>query len=790
MNYEWAKAQMKNRAKSFFGYIQKDGFSLYNSFIDVYILPKIKVVLTQIDSLILIVLYSSEADFYYLGPYLLNLISSIKFICHSKEITSKIIKENYLDINTIICDLIGFFNGFTRTLSQDYNCYLGFDVIYNERCFLHLRKLNKGSLLVMCREHSGSNDYFQLKSLAQIKPKRRDIIQRNVEEEDDKIEIKNISIFNFMKNKINEKRKNYLKIGDISNQRKSNYIYNEEFNNNIHIIDNSIVADNLDLPSESQILDLDNENNDIDKEQILEVFDFINNAIHPNDENKITKRNKSNSKKKKHNSLSRSYNEKKQKMLIEDNNTHEKIIKHQKSNDLKMSNYNNFDSEENNKNYFKNKTMNFDKNITLKNMELIKNIDFDDLNNNEADNMEININNLYYENIIKNSSNNNLNLNNNNYFDEEISQIFSNNNNSNLPKNINDNNYENVFIDDSFEKNNILPYNISDNKENDDKMNNSNLFYPTSNINNDYNNNSSNQINYKNNYQSHNPYISQPKENNNIFNNMNLKQFSQNNLSILREYSKRDDFNEDIIKINSSNPEIYSELKEKICYDLSLSQNFKLLNITSKGYIGINIRPPNIINNKKFYINFYNEKWNEHNYFIDKEINEKIEQLTEMIYKINLQKQKSAIKLITYLINKNIIIGWKIIQPKLMINNNIFIYIFEYFNDIYKHVKSIEIIIEYKNNFHMVNMISSDGKIILNKNDKTKVIYNNYINEGRIIFPINNISFFIKKINIQIILKNIIFSDMNFKISYSNSTNQPQENLPCRIVSLLSFQFE
>ena len=64
MNYEWAKAQMKNQAKSFFGYIQKDGFSLYNSFIDVYILPKIKVVLTQIDSLILIVLYSSEADFY------------------------------------------------------------------------------------------------------------------------------------------------------------------------------------------------------------------------------------------------------------------------------------------------------------------------------------------------------------------------------------------------------------------------------------------------------------------------------------------------------------------------------------------------------------------------------------------------------------------------------------------------------------------------------------------------------------------------------------------------------
>ena len=164
---------------------------MYNPFIDLYVDPKTKVVLSLIDSLILTIFYSSLTDFYYLGPYLLNLISSIKFLCNSKEITTKIINENFLDINTMICDLIGFFNGFTRALCQDYNCYLGCDAIYNERCFLHLRKINNDSLLVMCRERSGSNDYFQLKSIGQLKTYPRDEIQNFKEE---KIEV-NIIIF-------------------------------------------------------------------------------------------------------------------------------------------------------------------------------------------------------------------------------------------------------------------------------------------------------------------------------------------------------------------------------------------------------------------------------------------------------------------------------------------------------------------------------------------------------------------------------------------------------------------
>ena len=59
-------------------------------------------------------------------------------------------------------------------------------------------------------------------------------------------------------------------------------------------MENSMITNNLDLPSESQLFDEDeNENNNeinnngYDNEQILEVFDFINNVTKKNDEIEI-----------------------------------------------------------------------------------------------------------------------------------------------------------------------------------------------------------------------------------------------------------------------------------------------------------------------------------------------------------------------------------------------------------------------------------------------------------------------------------------------------------------------
>ena len=751
--------------QTFFYHKQKNGFSLYNPFIDLYINPKTKVILCLIDSIILSIFYSSLTDFYYLGPYLLNLISSIKFLCNSKELKYKIIYENFLDINTMICDLFGFFNGFTRALCQDYNCYLGCDAIYNERCFLHLRKNNNDSILVMCREHSGSNDYIQEKSIQQLKPKLKDK-NINEKENENKIEVKNRNILMFIKFKKNEKKMEYLTY-DYNSYSKKKYDYDDEhkINNKNNLLDKSIITNNLDFPSESQLFD-DNEDLNIndnminngnknEKEQNIEVFDFINNMINQNDEINYDYNNIKNDKKK--NQLSKSYNFAKE-------NNYEKF-KPQKSIEIKnnyslINNNSNNQSDKNIHNFFRNKTMNYDKRITLKNMELIKNIDFGDLVNDDTDERSNEINNglkINNENINQNSIFNNFYQINNNYIDDEINQVF---NNDNFNKINNNNN--------NFNKNN-------------------NIYYPSQETN----------MNLNNNVQSIVPYIPQfnfSNSTNNIisaYNYTTQKSFSQNDLSFLNGYSKTNNLKEDFIRIDKKNPTIISELKEKINYYYFLSQdNNKLANISLKGYIGINIKPPNIINNKEFYINFFNEKWKDYNHFTNRELNKNIEQITENIYKICLIKQQNAIKLITYSINKNIIEKINLIRTQIKIFNNILIYKFDYMNKIVESVKNIEIIIEYKNDCPKFNKISTDGIIVEDNNYKSNIIYKKVINEGKILFPFNNIYLYIKKINIQIILKNTLLTDMNCKISFSNSVNQCQESLPCKKISLISFQYE
>ena len=765
MNYRWIKSQIKNQIQTFFYHKQKNGFSLYNPFIDLYINPKTKVVLCLIDSIILSIFYSSLTDFYYLGPYLLNLISSIKFLCNSKELKYKIIYENFLDINTMICDLIGFFNGFTRALCQDYNCYLGCDAIYNERCFLHLRKNNNDSILVMCREHSGSNDYFQEKSIQQLKPKLKD---KNINEQENqnKIEIKNRNILMFIKFKKNEKKMEYLTY-DYNSYSKKKYDYDDEhkINNKNNLLDKSIITNNLDFPSESQLFD-DNEDLNIndnminngnknENEQNIEVFDFINNMINQNDEINYDYNNINNDKKK--NQLSKSYNFAKE-------NNYEKF-KPQKSIEIKnnyslINNNSNNQPDKNIHNFFRNKTMNYDKRITLKNMELIKNIDFGDLVNDDTDERSNEINNglkINYENINQKSIFNNFYQINNNYIDDEINQVFNNDNFNTINNNNN-----------NFNKNN-------------------NIYYPSQETN----------MNLNNNVQSIVPYIPQfnfSNANNNMINAYNYttqKSFSQNDLSFLNGYSKINNLKEDFIRIDKKNPTIISELKEKINYYYFLSQdNNKLTNISLKGYIGINIKPPNIINNKEFYINFFNEKWKDYNQFTNRELNKNIEQITENIYKICLIKQQNAIKLITYSSNKNIIEKINLIRTQIKIFNNILIYKFDYLNKIVESVKNIEIIIEYKNDCPKFNKISTDGIIVEDNNYRTNIIYKKVINEGKILFPFNNIYLYINKINIQIILKNTLLTDMNCKISFSNSVNQCQESLPCKKISLISFQYE
>ena len=805
---------------------------------DLYVTPKTKVSLRIIDSFILIVFYSSLVDFYYIAPYLLNFVSSIKYVCQSNEISTKILNKKFMDISTMICDLIGFFNGFTRALCQDYNCYLGCDAIYNERVFLHLRKNVNDSILVICRQHSGSNDYYQLKSMGQIIPKNRNIIQN---EKEIKIEVKSKKMIDFMKFKKKLKKKKYLGID--FNYEKNNNDDNEFFNENKnqdyennYNMNNTINITNLDLPSESQILDDKEKDNEYD--QVLEAFDFINN---------VTARN------------SKDDNKYKSKILEEINN--EKPINIKSINSKKNNiNYNKSKSPQKIDSFFmednsfqfdeipdihRNKTQNFSKLIASKNMELIKSINFDELN------IDFHNNNNKKENKISDNDNNiedslmyNFNQINNNYIDQENTLSYEKinrynyNNNDKQGLNNRDNMSKRFFRNQSvhipsnkFNKN--MMNNINDSEINPNESIN-NIFYPTqqnisysfgnSNINNSSNNSINNSINnsnniyypiqninYNNNYNNINNPINQSYNNNNInyntqsivpfipdFNNKqfqnnnltNTNQFSQNDLTFLGGYAKTNNLKEDFIKINPNNPEIISELKEKVYYYHSLSNGGKLINIISKGYIGINIKPPNVINNKQFYINFISEKWKDHNYFTERDLNKNIQQVTEMIYKIQLQKKQKAVKLITYSISKNIISKIKIIDTQINLSNNQLIYKFNYYQNSHKFVQRIEVIVEYKNNFQFWNMIKTEGNITNNNSQKLNVLYNRSINEGTIIFPNNfNIYPFIGKITIMIQLKNAIASNMNIKINYSNSTIESQESLFCKKLSLLCFEY-
>ena len=830
---------------------------------DIYVTQKTKVAIRLIDSLALIVFYSSLVDFYYLGPYLLNLVSSIKYVCQSKEIKTKTINKNFMDINTIISDLIGFFNGFTRVLCQDYNCYLGVDAIYNERCFLHLRKNNNDSILVICREHSGSYEYNQLKSMGQIIPKNRNIIQNNEDDndkEENKIKVKNNNILNYMKFKKNMKKKQYLRINNLKSENNNNY-YNE-YNNKENRINNRInmtmITNNIDLPSESQIFEekeKDNENNN-EYEQVFEVFDFINNVTKRNVEKEI----KSSNNNKDYNNIKEEINNniinKTNKFNENRDNYRNSFIIKNTYNNTRNDNHSQLSlAQDDNKNIQRTKTQIFNKNVAFKNMELINSINFEEDFKYEDNNKVNDKKHLEYNDALRESLMKNFNQINNNYIDlentqsyEEINNLNYNNKyfrnnttsinlNSNILNSMNITNFsnynnhntyylgKNTYINklNSYQNNNTTnniyyptnknSFNNFDTNSNQSNNNSINIINNSTNINklnnieiNTYQNN--NNINYSTNNNNLNnninnnieqslvpfypPFNNNNQNKNNINNqNQNNNQFSQYDLSFLGGYQKSGNLKEDFLKINPSNPEIISELKEKNYYYYSLFNGCKLIKISSKGYIGINVKPPNIINNKVFYINILSEKWKDNNYFFDKDINKKIEQITGMIYKIQLQKQQKAIKLITYSINQNVASNIKIVDSKINIYNNQLMYIFSYNQDSNKFIQRIEIIVEYKNNFMGWNDIKSDGNITNNNNIKLNVVYNRSINEGKIIYPNNNYNIlqYIKKINIMIQLKNVIISDMNIKINYSNAVSQSQESLYCKKVSLICFQY-
>ena len=98
---------------------KEKSFTLYNSYMDIYVSPKIKATVKSVGTIILLLFYSSLVDFYYIGPYIHNTLSQIKYTTEKMLVNGKDIENNFYEMNVMLYDTISFFNGLNRSFVKD-----------------------------------------------------------------------------------------------------------------------------------------------------------------------------------------------------------------------------------------------------------------------------------------------------------------------------------------------------------------------------------------------------------------------------------------------------------------------------------------------------------------------------------------------------------------------------------------------------------------------------------------------------------------------------------------------
>jgi hypothetical protein len=210
-------------------------------------------------------------------------------------------------------------------------------------------------------------------------------------------------------------------------------------------------------------------------------------------------------------------------------------------------------------------------------------------------------------------------------------------------------------------------------------------------------------------------------------------------------------------------PEIFVELKEQVCFFYKFTSGNKIINATSKGYLGLTTES-DTIKNKDLNILFKTEKFKDMQY-IQKEFDSKMTKINDLDYKIHFDNVKKNEKLLNYMVNPNILAQNRILEPMIGGENNVLRYKFMYNNNVNKNVLKIELNILYKNNIQNGNMNKSDGTITTNNNNQIIVEYKSKINEGYIQFPPNvNVFALVGKITIIVHLKEDVASEMNVEI--------------------------
>ena len=555
----------------------------------------------------------------------------------------------------------------------------------------------------------------------------------------DKKEEKKIDLFDFSND--NAKKETKTEMVKPKKDEKNNQINKKNDNNNNNIdqffqFDSNQKSKN-EIKKNNNNTNTNNNNNNQNQNQVFDFFDF----------NKQNKNNQSNIK---NQDIKNNPNQKKinqNQNNVNQNNQNNNIMKNQNNQSQNAFNFN--------KNQFNNLPQQGSQiNNNLKNQSNVNANNSNKQFNNSAFNFD------NFKNMNNNISNNN---NNNSTLKGFNNMNNSNNNNLNKPFNFANNSTNNN--NNQFSKNANQTNNKNDNLSNllanfnfPNAQNNSNntsmvQFIPSFPSNNNNNNNTNNNFNFNFNAQ----------VSNNAFNSNNLALFSSSGINNNSNFNFSGFGNNNMLAQFAKEPEIFVELKEQVCFFYHFTTGNKIVNATSKGYLGL-MTESNTIKNKDFDILFKTEKIRDQQY-IQNNFDQKMKKTNDFNYKLHLDNVKKNETLLNYIINPNILAQNRILEPLIGGENNVLRYKFMYNNNIKKEVLKIELNILYKNVIQNGNMNKSDGKITTNKNNQIIVEYNNKINEGYIEFPLNiNVFALVGKITIIVHLKEDVISEMNVEI--------------------------
>ena len=722
---------------------------------DIYASPKIKATVKKVGSLIALIFYSSLIDFYYIGPYIHNTLSLIKFFTEKTSVKSQDVEKNFLDINVMLFDTLSFFNGFNRNFVKDMKTFLERDVVYNERLFFNLRGVSDSEhIMDICRQYSGGNEYSEVIKSGIIKPKIKSeeyIIIKPKPEDTIKVEQSETNMFRYLKYKKNVKKKMFLD-EDINMMDFPEYIDDYERN---------LIKTNL-----AETLKIKHKESDI-----LEVYDFINNI-------KNTKTNKDDQ-----NIINQNTNN-----FFEENKnetTNNKNNKENKNNEFDfLSIFNGGDKDKNNTENKKENEKNKGKEEEYENIDSL--FDFSQSQNNEStksikkekkEEVKININNKNNKQSEKNENNKML-FNFDKFLGSKQSQISKNiktgkkeeNNKNKKRKNspgLIDDELDNSAREEdlkSMEKNNILVNNKNKSDEkaniNSKKVNenqNQNLF--DFNIFNSMNNNTNNNLN-NNGFNFNKANFTNPKNNSTV----NQKNPINNSLNFnFSNFGFNNNNNQFGFFQQNEEGKIQVELKEEVCFYYNFKTGNKIINAMDKGYLGL-LSEKEINKSKDFKINFLSKNFNNPQY-IQKDSHIPTEKINDLNYKIKFNKMKKSEKLLEYIINPNILVKNRILEPFIGGEKNILKFGFMFNTNINKNIKKIELSVIYKNTILNNNMIQCDGKIMNNTSNQILVSYNEKVKEAKITYPLNiNVFSIVSKITIIITLENDVMSDFDVEI--------------------------